>query len=253
MTGRHRCRPMRRPRVDVIAADQNLRDGLRGRRPQCEHPAPGTDGDGDVVGVGRRRAEQENGVRRRLLDGLQQCVGGTLGQPVGVLDEHDLEPPGCRPAGRQLNDRAHLLHRDRQALGRHRADVGVGGGQHRPAVRALPAAAVLALQRGRERAGGDGAARPRRAGEQPGVGHRRGRDTRLPAGRRDGKSQHVDGRLLADHVVEDGGVRPIQHVRPVSRSSPSGGRAHGRTTGPAACPVRPASRSVRRWPAAAVR
>ena len=62
----------------------------------------------------------------RLLDRLEQRVRRALGEPVGVLDQHDLEAAGGRAAGGQLDHLPHLLDRDGQPLRGDGADVGVG-------------------------------------------------------------------------------------------------------------------------------
>ena len=142
---------------------------------RVDHAAPGPDRHRYVVGVGRRRAEQEDGPRRRLLDRLEQGVAGLLGEPVGVLDEHDLPPAAGGCAGRPQHQRPHLVDRDGQSLGDDRPDVGVGTGERGVALGAHAAPTLRALQRGGEGPRGDRPTRARRSGEEPRVGHRPGR------------------------------------------------------------------------------
>ena len=101
-------------------------------------PAPGPQRDRDVLGIHRRRAQQEHRRRRRLLDDLQQGVRRAFGQPVGVLDHHDLPAPGGRAARGDLHDGAHLVDADGQAFGNDSPHVGVGACHRRRAGPALP-------------------------------------------------------------------------------------------------------------------
>ena len=134
--GRHRRRPLRglptsmpsrRTSTSAIASTDGVRRDSTRHRERIV-----TDTSSGWVG---RRAEQEDGVRRRLLDGLEQRVRRALGEPVGVLDEHDLPAARRGPAGGELHDRAHLPDRDGQPLGRHGPDVGVRPVQHGAAMR----------------------------------------------------------------------------------------------------------------------
>ena len=118
-----------------------------------------------------RRAEQPDGALGGLLDRLEQRVGRLVGEPVGVLDDHDLPASADRGERRRAHQLAHLVDADRELLGAGDADVGVGADRDLVAGVALTAAALLALQRGREGDRGVGAARAGRPGEQPGVGH----------------------------------------------------------------------------------
>ena len=181
---------------------------LGGRRGQGELPAPGPDRGQHVLDGGR--AEHPDRARGRLLDRLEQRVAGLLGEPVGVLDDQDLPAPADRGQRRAADQVAHLVDPDRELLGADHRDVGVGAGEHGVARVALAAAGprrLLALQRGRERDGGVGAARARGAGEQPGVAHA------LALGR---GPQQLDRSALADQAVPDGHGAPLRSG--VSRS-----------------------------------
>ena len=100
-----------------------------GRGVRSEMTAPRADRHRHVLRVVRRRAQQEHRALRWFLDGLQQGVGRALGQPVGVVDDHDLPAATGRPAGGGLHQRAHLRDGDGQAFRDDDADVGV-----RPAI-----------------------------------------------------------------------------------------------------------------------
>ena len=101
----------------------------------------------------RGRAEHPHGARRRLLEGLEQGVGGALGEPVGVLDDDDPPPADRRAVGRERDEVAGLLDLDRQPLGRDDVDVGVGAVERGAALAALAAAAVAGTAAPRRRRG----------------------------------------------------------------------------------------------------
>jgi hypothetical protein len=126
----------------------------------------------DLVSLGGR--EDEDDVRRRLLEGLQERVERLGRQHVDLVDHVDLAAGtrrGESDAGQDLSGFVHL---------------GVGGRVHldhvegrsvgdRDARRALPArvgrGALLAVQRLGQDAGGAGLAGPSGAGEEVGVRH----------------------------------------------------------------------------------
>jgi hypothetical protein len=177
MPATHRRRPARLVLVDTVTFDEEPRDGVDGGSTERDVPTPRTQGDGDVLGVHRRCAQEEHRAGRRLLDHLEQRIGGRLGEPVGILDDDDLPAAGSGAAGRQLHDVTDDGHRQTQAVGDDMPDIGVCPGHHRHAGTAVTTAGVrrivgLALQRRGERGGRDRATRAGRPGEQPGVGHR---------------------------------------------------------------------------------
>ena len=176
---------------------RNAGDLLRGGGGQGEQSAARSDRREHVLD--RRRAEHPDGAGGRLLDRLEQRVAGLLGEPVGVLDDQDLPVPTDRRQRRAPDQVADLVDADGELLGADHVDVGVAAGQHRVAGVALAAAglsgAALALQGRRERHGGVGASRARRAGEQPGMAHA------VTPGR--GPQRH-DRPTLADEAVPDG-------------------------------------------------
>ena len=114
-----------------------------------------------VRGVGSSRA-------------LSRASAASLGEPVGILDD---DAPGSRPtdgrwAASATRSRAcaTLIDSPSVAMTSTSAWVPLERGA---ALAALAAAAVGAEQRRGEGPGGDRAARAGRAGEEPGVGHRR--------------------------------------------------------------------------------
>ena len=123
--------------------------------------------------VGRRRcAQQDDGALGRLLERLQERVLGFVGEPVGVLDDHDAPVTDGRPGGGLADEFLGIVDADRQALGGDDDEVGVHPGEHGLAAGAVAAAGVrLALQRRGERQRDDRATRPRRAGDQPALAH----------------------------------------------------------------------------------
>jgi len=114
---------------DVAAADRR-RPPRRGRSmpSRCSN----TSAMAAVAGVRRLSARQRDRIVTEMSSGgrtarragtrsgpaaprrLEQRVGRALGQPVGVLDDHDLPAPGGRPLGRDLHQRPHFPHRDGQ-------------------------------------------------------------------------------------------------------------------------------------------
>jgi hypothetical protein len=81
--------------LDAVASDEQLGDGCCRRGAEQHRPAPGADGDHDVLDGGS--AEHPHRVRGRLLERLEQRVGGLVGEPVGVLDDEHLPPTESRP------------------------------------------------------------------------------------------------------------------------------------------------------------
>ena len=112
------------------------------------------------------RDEHDHRVRRRLLEILQQRVGGVLVQQVRVGDHVDA-PVGLVRAHVQVAvERAHLVDPDHLAERLEQEEIGVRPGLH---------AALVTEQRGRERAGRGALAdaRPARGGDRRGPALRR--------------------------------------------------------------------------------
>ena len=182
-------------------------------------------------GIHRRRAQQEHRRRRRLLDHLEQRVRRALGQPVGVLDHHDLPAAGRRAAAtRSARWRASASTPMDSPSGMIRRTsawvpaIVVVQARHSP----QPGRAVGgALQRGGEAQRGDRAARSRRTGDQPRVGHRPDRAgsaspavSGITAGRPRGGDQFRLHGVLAHQTREntaaiaDNSSAANRHVRP---------------------------------------
>ena len=133
---------------------------------------------GWVDGVQSRKTVRGDGSSTALSSALL----GLLGEPVGVLDEHHLPAAAGRGAGRAQHQGAHLVDRDRQTLrddrrGRRRGYRRGWCGTRRTR-RSRPVAHCSAAANARAATDRPGAGRP---GEQPGVGHRAGRDRRRRA------------------------------------------------------------------------
>ncbi len=148
----------------------------------------------DLVGI--RGGEDELGVRRRLLQRLQQRIEGVRREHVDLVDDVDLEAALDRAMGDRLHQVAHLLDLrvrgtvdledvERDAVG----DLLTG----RAGVARLGRGAALAVERLGEDARGRGLAHATRPGEQEGVRDAAGGDRGLE------RARHV---LLADHVCE---------------------------------------------------
>ena len=129
----------------------------------------------------------------RLLDLLQQHIGGALQHAVHILDNDDA--PWCR--GRHLlgggDDLAHLVDADGHFVGGQHRDIRVGAGEHLLGdARGLIVHAVVgAFQRRRECSGHIGTAGAGRPANQPRLGD-------LPRVALRDATEHVDYRLLAD-------------------------------------------------------
>ena len=159
-------------------AHQEVGHVLDGRGGEHDQPGAGADRRQDVLDG--RRAQQPDGALGRLLDRLEQRVGGLVGEPVGVLHDHDLPAVAHRRQRRAADQVAHLVDADGELLGAGDPDVGVRADRDLVARVALAAPTLLALQPRGEGDRGVGAARPGRAGEQPGVRHVAGHGSLQP-------------------------------------------------------------------------
>ena len=174
------------------------------RDPQRDQPAARPDRREQVLR--RRRAEQPDRARWRLLDRLEQRVERLLGEPVGVLDDRHLPAPAGRGERRSAHQLPGLADAVGQSCRRDDLDVGMGPGHRRVALVTLPAAAGLALQCGGERPSGHGPAGARRPGEQPRVRHADRCRPAVTQGHRRrlrGIAEHADDGTLTDQPVED--------------------------------------------------
>ena len=161
--------------VEAAAGHARERLRLRLRQPRralgehgADHPLrDAAEGDELAAGADRRRQraelvghEHDHGVRRRLLEILQQRVGGVLVQQVRVGDHVDA-PLGLVRAHVQVAvERAHLVDPDHLAERLEQEEVGMRAGLH---------ATLVAEQGRRERARGRPLADPRRPVEEIGV------------------------------------------------------------------------------------
>ena len=195
---------------DAFAHEQ-VCDRAGGRDTQAEVAAARADRRDHVLGAGG--AQQPHGVLGRLLDGLEQRVRTGLAEAVRVLDDDDTPQPLGGRGLRLQHEGTGGLHVDDRGLGGREDDVGVRAAHRRAASGALaaPHGIARALQGGREGARCDGAPRPGRAGDEPGVAH----GTRVVggacaatggndrAGGRRGFAELSDRRVLSDERGPD--------------------------------------------------
>ena len=155
--------PSTRARKSATSSDDGRREG--------HQPAAGPDGRQQVFDG--RRAEHPDHPVGRLLDRLEQGVGGLVGEPVGVFDDHHLPAPADRGQRGAPHEVTHLVDADGEPVGAHDRDVGVGARQDGVArvAHAAPRRPLLALECGGEGDRGVGPARARRAREQEGLTH----------------------------------------------------------------------------------
>ena len=182
---------------------QHLGDLLQRRPLEVEALAAVGDRRHHLVRLGR--GEDEDGVRRRLLERLEEGVPGLLGQHVRLVEDVDLPVAAGRRVGDPLAqladvvDRAvgggvHLDHVDRGAGGDRQAGLALAaGGDGR--------AAALAVERAGEDLRHRGLAGPARADEEVGV---------VDLALLDRVAQGADDVLLADDLVE--GAGPVAAV-----------------------------------------
>ena len=195
-------------RVDPLGVgDQaQLLDELLQARPlEDERLAARAHGRQHLREVGR--AEDEDEVRRRLLDQLQERVPGGVGELVRLVEDVDLVAPFDRLEDDAVADLADVVDAALRG-GVHLDDVegGAGGDRAARVARAVrrrrrPLRAVEALGEDARHRGLAGAAR---AGEEVGLAHGVARDR---------VAQRPDDRLLPDDLLE-----ALRTVLPVERS-----------------------------------
>ena len=217
-------------RVDSLGVRnlaQHLDEVLQARPLEDERLAARANGRQHLREVGR--AEDEDEVRRRLLDQLQERVPRRVGELVRLVEDVDLVAPLDRLEDDAVADLAdvvdaalrggvHLDHVERRAGGDRAARVTRAVGRRRRPLRAVEALGEDARHRGLA-----GAAR---AGEEVGLAHRVGRDR---------VAQRPDDRLLPDDVLEG-----LWTVFPVERShgtiqAENGVRGFGGVAAPDMC------------------
>ena len=191
-------------RLGVGDLAQHLDEVLQARPLEDERLAARAHGRQHLREVGR--AEDEDEVRRRLLDQLQERVPGGVGELVRLVEDVDLVAPLDRLEDDAVADLAdvvdaalrrgvHLDHVERRARGDRAAGVAGAVGRRRRPLRAVEALGEDARHRRLA-----GAARPR---EEVGLAHRVGPDR---------VAQRPDDRLLPDHLGE-----ALRTVLPVER------------------------------------
>ena len=158
-------------RLRLAHARQHLDELARPRPPEREALAARADRAQQLRRIGR--AEHEHDVRRRLLERLQERVGGVRGERVRLVQDVDLVAPLGRLLGHALDDLAdvvdpavrrgvHLDHVERRRIVDAQADRARAVGRRRRP--------VLAVERLREDLGERRLARPARPREQVRVG-----------------------------------------------------------------------------------
>src|SRR5215213_1016621 len=171
--------------------------GQLGQRQADERQDPGPGGNGADQGLGAADDQDEDHPGGRLLEHLEEGVGGGLGHPVRLVEDEHADRGLVVGAGGLLADGPDVLDKEVVALGDDHVDVGVDAPEDPPAGVAGAVATGRAVQGGGEHPGGVELADPGRAGEQPGVGD-------PLAGH--GLLEHGHGLVVADHRVPDRGV-----------------------------------------------
>ena len=112
-----------------------------GRNWQLHRTAPRTNCHQHIVGGGRR--QQPNRMRRRLLNRLQQHIGGTLRHTLGVLDQNHAPATHGRAVLSLHDQLARLINADVRRLGTKVREICVRTVHDGHAALALAASAVL--------------------------------------------------------------------------------------------------------------
>ena len=178
----------------AVAADEQVGHRLDRRSPQPHVPRTGAEGDDDVLERGR--AEDPDGARGRLLEGLEQRVGRrrsvSRSASSTMMTRH--RPTDGRSAASWTRARVSSTRIDRPSVAMTVTSAWVPSIAVRHS-RQIPQPSSGHCSAAANARAADRPARARRAGEQPGVGHR-GR-----VGHRSG--ERGDGVRLADDVVPD--------------------------------------------------
>ena len=160
----------------VVGAGEDGYDVVDAGLGNVEVAGSGQEGGNNVFGVGGGGAEHNNRVRRGLLHGFEEGVGGGVGKPVGVVEDDDAPfANGGEHGGGGDDFGAHSFDTNGEFSGGDVHHVGVGTSLHLAALFTGAAADdvwVSAFEGGGEGDGGVGSAGSGRAGEKPGVGHR---------------------------------------------------------------------------------
>ena len=160
----------------VVGAGEDGYDVVDAGLGNVEVAGSGQEGGNNVFGVGGGGTEHNNRVRRGLLHGFQEGVGGGVGKPVGVVEDDDAPfANGGEHGGGGDDFGAHGFDANGEFSGGDVHHVGVGASLHLAALFTGAAADdvwVGAFEGGGEGDGGVGSAGSGWAGEEPGVGHR---------------------------------------------------------------------------------
>ena len=160
----------------VVGAGEDGYDVVDAGLGNVEVTGSGQEGGDNVFGVGGGGAEHNNRVRRGLLHGFQEGVGGGVGKPVGVVEDDDAPfANGGEHGGGGDDFGAHGFDANGEFSGGDVYHVGVGASLHFAALFTGAAAndvRVGAFEGGGESDRGVGSAGSGWAGEKPGVGHR---------------------------------------------------------------------------------
>ena len=118
-----------------------------------------------------RRAQEPNRVRARLLNLLEQHVGGAFQHAIDIFDNDDAPRRSAWHLLGRSDDVSHLVDADGHFVGGQHGHVGVSAGKHllRGFGRLVAKTMIGALQRRRKRARHIGTARSGRAANQPGL------------------------------------------------------------------------------------
>lgn len=160
----------------VVGAGEDGYDIVDAGLGNVEVAGSGQKGGNNVFGVGGGGAEHNNRVRRGLLHGFEEGVGGGVGKPVGVVEDNDAPfANGGEHGGGGDNFGAHGFDANGEFSGGDVYHVGVGASLHFAAL--FTGTAADDVRVGAFEGGGEGDRGVRSAGsgwsgEKPGVGHR---------------------------------------------------------------------------------
>ena len=160
----------------VVGAGEDSYDIVNAGLGNVEVAGSGQEGGNNVFGVGGGGAEHNNRVRRGFFHGFEEGVGGGVGKPVGVVENHNAPfPNGGEHRGGGDDFRAHGFDTNGEFPRGDVHHVGVGASLYFAALFTGAAAddvRVGAFEGGGEGDGGIGPAGSRWPGKEPGVSHR---------------------------------------------------------------------------------
>ena len=118
-----------------------------------------------------RRTQEPNRMLTRLLNLLEQHVGGAFQHAIDIFDNDDAPRRSAWHLLGRSDDVSHLVDADGHFVGGQHGHVGVSAGKHllHGFGRLVAKTMIGALQRRRERARHIGTARSRRTANQPGL------------------------------------------------------------------------------------